>query len=86
LDVKFCEVPGSTELGNKFRDEGEGVSVLDGYSVQCAIVLDHWSEPSFFLIKNTGAAIGDLEGWIHLVCRFFSRKASNSACSNKDKE
>jgi len=35
-DIKFCEVPGSAELG----DEKEGVFVLDGYSVQCAIVLD----------------------------------------------
>jgi len=39
-DVKLCEVLGFAELGNKFRDEGEGVPVLDGYSVQCAIVLD----------------------------------------------
>ena len=39
-DIKFCEVLGSTELGDEFRDEGEGVSVLDGYSIQHAIVLD----------------------------------------------
>jgi len=25
-DIKFCEVPGSTELGDKFRDKREGVS------------------------------------------------------------
>ena len=41
LDIKFCEVPSSTELGDEFGDEREGVSVLDGYSVQHAIVLDH---------------------------------------------
>jgi len=29
-DVKLCEVLGSAELGDKFRDEGEGVPVLDG--------------------------------------------------------
>ena len=38
-DVKFCEVPGSAELGNKFGDEGKRVSVLDGYSIQRTIVL-----------------------------------------------
>ena len=39
-DVKFCEVPGSAEWGDKFRDEWEGVFVLNSYSVQCVIVLD----------------------------------------------
>ena len=39
-DVKFCEVLGSTELGDEFGDEGERISVLDGHSVQHAIVLD----------------------------------------------
>jgi len=39
-DIKFCEVPGSTELGDKFRDEGKRVSVLDSYGVQRMIVLD----------------------------------------------
>ena len=32
-DVKFCKVPGSAELGDKFGDEGEGVSVLDSYGI-----------------------------------------------------
>jgi len=32
-DIKFCEVPGSTELGNKFGDEKKGVPVLDGYGI-----------------------------------------------------
>ena len=40
LDIKFCEVPGSTELGDEFGDEGERISVLDGHGVQHAIVLD----------------------------------------------
>jgi len=39
-DVKLCEVLGSMELGDELGDEGEGVPVLDGYSVQRAIVLD----------------------------------------------
>ena len=39
-DVKFCKVPGSTELGDKFGDEGEKIPVFDGHSVQRAIVLD----------------------------------------------
>jgi len=40
LDVKLGEVLGSTELGNKFGDEGEGVPVLDSYGIQRMIVLD----------------------------------------------
>jgi len=40
LDIKFCEVLGSAELGDEFRDEGERILVLDGHSVQRAIVLD----------------------------------------------
>jgi len=39
-DIKLCEVLGSAELGDEFGDEGEGVPVLDGYSVQRTIVLD----------------------------------------------
>ena len=39
-DVQFCEIPGSTELGDEFGDEGKRVSVLDGYGVQCTVVLD----------------------------------------------
>jgi len=52
LDVKFCEVLGSTELGDKFRDEGEGVSVLDSYGVQHAIVLDQPEQTIFLLNKE----------------------------------
>ena len=33
VDVKFCEVLGSMELGDKFGDKEEGVSVLDGYGI-----------------------------------------------------
>jgi len=39
-DIQFCKIPGSTELGDEFRDEGKRVSVLDGYGVQCMVVLD----------------------------------------------
>ena len=39
-DIKFCEVPGFMELGDELRDEREGVPVLDGYGIQCTIVLD----------------------------------------------
>jgi len=39
-DIKFCEVSGSAELGDEFRDEREGVPIFDGYGVQRAIVLD----------------------------------------------
>jgi len=39
-DVEFCEVLGSAELRDEFRDEREKVSIFDGYSVQRAIVLD----------------------------------------------
>jgi len=28
-DIKFCEVPSSTELGDEFRDEREGVPVRE---------------------------------------------------------
>jgi len=84
-DVKLCEVLGSMELGDEFRDEEEGAPVLDSYSIQYAIVLDQLEQTILLLIKNTGAAMGDLEDWICLVCRFFSRKMSNSICSNGDR-
>ena len=32
-DVQFCEVSGSAELRDEFRDEREQISVLDGYGV-----------------------------------------------------
>jgi len=40
VDIQFCEVLGSAELRNEFRDERERVSVFDGYGIQRAIVLD----------------------------------------------
>ena len=39
-DVQFCEILGSVELGDELGDEGKRVSVLDGYGVQCTVVLD----------------------------------------------
>jgi len=51
LDIKFCEVPGSAELGDEFRDERERVSVLDGYGVQRVIVLDQ-PEQTIFLFNE----------------------------------
>jgi len=32
-DFKFCEVPGSAELGDEFANKGEEAFVLDSYSV-----------------------------------------------------
>ena len=32
-DIQFCEVSGSAELRDEFRDEGEWISVLDGYGI-----------------------------------------------------
>jgi len=39
-DIKFCEVLGSSELGDEFRDEGERIPIFDGHGIQRAIVLD----------------------------------------------
>ena len=50
-DIKFCEVPGSTELEDEFRNEREEVPVLDSYGVQCAIVLDQ-PERTIFLLNE----------------------------------
>jgi len=33
VDIQFCEVSGSAELRDEFRDEGEQISVLDGYGI-----------------------------------------------------
>jgi len=62
VDVKFCEVPGSTELGDEFRDEREGVPVLDGYGVQCVIVLDQPEQTIFLLNEEHKGCYGGL-GW-----------------------
>ena len=50
-DIKFCEVPSSTELEDEFGDEREGVPVLNGYSVQHTIVLDQ-PERTIFLFNE----------------------------------
>jgi len=39
-DIQFGEVPGSAELGDEFRDEGERIFILDSYGVQSTVVLD----------------------------------------------
>ena len=39
----------------------------------------------FFLMKNTGATMGNLEGQIRLVHRFSFRKVFNLACSNRNR-
>jgi len=59
-DVKFCEVPGSTELGDEFRDEREGVPVLDSYGVQCTIVLDQLEQTIFLLNEKHRGCYGGL--------------------------
>jgi len=40
VDIQFCEIPGSAELGDEFGDEGERIFILDGYSIQGTVVLD----------------------------------------------
>ena len=51
VNIKFCEVPGSVELGDKLGDEREGVPVLDSYGIQRAIVLDQ-PERTIFLLNE----------------------------------
>src|SRR5258708_33626104 len=43
------------------------------------------SEPSFFLTKNTGAPIGDLDGQMQPFTRFSQRKSSSSFYSAGDR-
>src|SRR5260221_10629133 len=38
-------------------------------------------EPSFFLMKNTGAPIRDFDRWIHPFTKFSLRNSSSSFCS-----
>ena len=40
VNIQFCEVPGSTELGDKFGDKGERIFILNSYGVQSTVVLD----------------------------------------------
>ena len=46
-DIKFCEVPGFMELGDKLGDERKRAPVLDSYSVQHTIVLDQLKQTIF---------------------------------------
>ena len=63
-----------------------------GYLFLIVMVLRDWqswtrqSKLFFFLMKKTGAAMGDLEGQIYLVHNFSSRKTSSSFCSTGDRE
>src|SRR5258708_6592305 len=43
------------------------------------------SDPSFFLMKNMGAPIGDLDGQMQPFTRFSQRKLLSSFCSAGDK-
>ena len=60
VDVKFCEVLGSMELGDEFGDEEEGVLVLDSYSIQCTIVLDQPERTIFLLNEEYKSCYGGL--------------------------
>jgi len=62
LDVKLCEVLGSAELGDEFRDEGEEVPVLDSYGVQHAIVLDQPERTIFLFNEEHWGCDGGLGG------------------------
>ena len=61
VDIKFCEVLGSAELGDEFRDKRERISVLDSYGVQCAIVLDQPEQTIFLLNEEYRGCYGELE-------------------------
>ena len=60
VDVKFCKVPSSAELGDKFGDEREGVPVLDSYGIQHAIVLDQPERTIFLFNKEHRSCYGGL--------------------------
>ena len=62
-DIKFCEVSGSTELGDELGDEGEEVPVFDSYSVQRAIVLDQ-PERTIFITNGHLLDLWWIEIWI----------------------
>src|ERR1700761_1374401 len=47
-NVKFSEHMGFLDLGNKFRDKGEGVLISDSVFVKTAVILD-WAEFFVFL-------------------------------------
>ena len=60
MDIKFCEVLGSAELGDEFRDKRERIFVLDSYGVQCAIVLDQPEQTIFLLNEEYRGCYGEL--------------------------
>ena len=60
-DIKFCEVPGSAELGDELGDERKRVPVLDSYSVQCAIVLDQLEQTIFLFNEEYRGCYGGFE-------------------------
>jgi len=59
-DVKFCEVLGSAELGDEFRDERDRVFILDSYGVQYVIVLDQPERTIFLLNEEHRGCYGGL--------------------------
>jgi len=40
VDIQFCEVLGSAELGDEFGDKEERIFILDGYGIQSMVVLN----------------------------------------------
>jgi len=57
-DIKFCKVLGSMELGDELRDKGKRISVLNGYSIQYAIVLDQLEQAIFLLNEEHRGCYG----------------------------
>jgi len=58
-NIEFCEVFSFTELGDKFGDKGERISVLDGHSVQHVVVLDQPEQTIFLLNEEHGSYDGE---------------------------
>ena len=59
-DIKFCEVPGSAELGDELGDKRKGVPVLDSYGVQHTIVLDQLEQTIFLFNEEHRGRYGGL--------------------------
>jgi len=49
---------------DKVRNERKRIDILDTLCIERPIVLDKSERSILFLMKNTGAAMGDLEGQI----------------------
>ena len=43
-DVQFSEILGSFQLVNEFRDEGEGIGILDGSFVEFPVIVKYEKE------------------------------------------